>query len=674
MPNIDKNTATLWGQNMINVYALGELSGLPSLYRWGKAIWTGLPYPVIEKEYYTPLYKQMQNIGLVPPDYILQNMSEEDKKKLQAMGVPTSVEDVAGQVGGRSLVFSMAAVPGLAGASPQLLKQLAVEAALGFGIPGTMAAATRVVQGYPQEALPAFFDVGLSSTILMDAASILKGLATNITPDRFNVIRQQVLQKRGASPWRDPEGGAFVKQIEDAILSLKRGDTSKYDALVKQFEEWQKTINEFNKLYELRQKGQLSPEDEWRYTKLLQEVAKIRDKYDILKSYIDTARGMGLEARGRQLEFESRTAADLVRASQEMPPGPVRDIFKTLQEMDYERLWRIVNNLAARANLAKRLGIDEQTLLEQATTFLKQRQWEKLSQFSPDELKRILTDRDLLKKYSSEFGMSEDDLIIKVEEILQQRNGAAPPTEQPKPPETQPTLPELPKSDVRPPIRRTPGREAQFRPPETEVTTQGGQVLTVEPKERPTVRRLDTLPDVETRLKILRRRLRIDEDVDVSDRIRDGEVETDKNDVKQTDRSVSTQTDRSGDTQTNKVGDRQTDKQTDKGGTNQTDRQTTDTTTTQTSNATSTATTTSTIINERNIVQFIPYLPPTLLMMPVSMALPVVSQIISNVVGAPVTLRLPPPPSGGMPLGAYLRSILPRGGLGGAQREVYVLL
>jgi hypothetical protein len=649
---------------MINVYALGELSGLPSLYRWGKAIWTGLPYPVIEKEYYkTFLMRGLQNIGLVPPDYILQNMSEEDKKKLQAMGVPTSVEDVAGQVGGRSLVFSMAAVPGLAGASPQLLKQLAVEAALGFGIPGTMAAATRVVQGYPQEALPAFFDVGLSSTILMDAASILKGLATNITPDRFNVIRQQVLQKRGASPWRDPEGEAFVKQIEDAILSLKRGDTSKYDALVKQFEEWQKTINEFNKLYELRQKGQLSTEDEWRYTKLLQEVAKIRDKYDILKSYIDTARGMGLEARGRQLEFESRTATDLVRVSQEMSPGPVRDIFKTLQEMDYERLQRIINNPATRANLAKRLGIDEQTLAEQASVFLRQRQWEKLSQFSPDELKRILTDRDLLKKYSSEFGMSEDDLIIKVEEILQQSKGAAPPTEQPKPPETQPTLPELPKSDVRPPIRRTPG--TQFRPPETEVTTQGGQVLIVEPKERPTVRRLDTLPDVETRLKMLRRRLRIDEDVDVSDRIRDGEVETDKNDVKQTDRS--------GDTQTNKVGDRQTVKQTDKGGTNQTDRQTTDTTTTQTSNATSTATTTSNIINERNIVQFIPYLPPTLLALPASVALPVVAQIISNVVGAPVTLRLPPPPNGNMPLGAYLRSILPRG-LGGAQREVYVLL
>ncbi len=80
------------------------------------------------------------------------------------------------------------------------------------------------------------------------------------------------------------------------------------------------------------------------------------------------------------------------------------------------------------------------------------------------------------------------------------------------------------------------------------------------------------------------------------------------------------------------------------------------------------------VVTERELVRFVPYLPPTLLTLPAAVALPAVAQIISQIVGAPVSLRLPPPPSGGMPLGAYLRSILPRGGLGGAQREVYVLL
>jgi hypothetical protein len=115
------------------------------------------------------------------------------------------------------------------------------------------------------------------------------------------------------------------------------------------------------------------------------------------------------------------------------------------------------------------------------------------------------------------------------------------------------------------------------------------------------------------------------------------------------------------------------------GATAQTGATTTQTTTANTTqipnNQTSTTTTTatSTVVNERNVLQFVPYLPPQLLAMPVAVALPAMVQIISQIVGAPVTLRLPPPPNPNMSLGSYLRMLrLP--GTMGRQREVYVLI
>jgi hypothetical protein len=79
------------------------------------------------------------------------------------------------------------------------------------------------------------------------------------------------------------------------------------------------------------------------------------------------------------------------------------------------------------------------------------------------------------------------------------------------------------------------------------------------------------------------------------------------------------------------------------------------------------------VVTERELAWLVPYLPPQLLTMPVVVALPAMARIISQIVGAQVALRLPPPPSGSMPLGAYLRTLRLPGALS-KQREVYVLI
>jgi hypothetical protein len=158
----------------------------------------------------------------------------------------TSPEELVAQVAGKSLLLSLAAVPGLAGMSRQALQRLAAETAVGFGVAGAGAAATRTVQGYPEEAPKAFFEVGLSSTVVADIANALRSLA-RLSANQLSALRQQALvrgQRGGGLTWRDPEGEAFVNEINDAIMRLKRGDTSKYDQLLKQFEEWQKTVDE----------------------------------------------------------------------------------------------------------------------------------------------------------------------------------------------------------------------------------------------------------------------------------------------------------------------------------------------------------------------------------------------------------------------------------------------
>jgi len=554
LPRIDPNTATLWREQLINALSLFELTGIPSLYRWGRAIWTGRPYAEIERQYFEPFFKQLKDIGAaaeppklevnlppakpIPADYVAEGKrqpptiinvpnkvsdilaSEGDvKKELQKAGLVTSPEDLATQVGGRSLVLSLTAVPGLAGLSRQALQRLLAEATVGFGVAGAGAAATRTVQGYPEEALPAFIEVGLSSTVVADIANAIRSLA-RLPSSQLNALRQRVLAARGEGrrglTWRDPEGEAFVNEINDAIMRLKQGDTSKYDALVRQFEEWQKTIDEFNKLYELRQKGPLSPEDESRYTKLLKEVSKIRDRYDILKSYIESAREMGIEARGRalaaQLEFEGRTLSDLASATREVPPGPpVRDLLQRLQEMDLDHLLRLSKDPKALSRFAKRFGVDEQILAERVDAVLRSRQWERLAQLPPEELSRMLTDRETLKKVASDYGLSEDELMVRIEEFLRQKKLAKAepqlqPAEQPKPLETK-TTSERPPIE---PIKKETKPETQFRSPETEVETRGGQVLIVKTEEEPrlVVRRLEDLPTVETRLRHLLRRKR----------------------------------------------------------------------------------------------------------------------------------------------------------------------
>jgi hypothetical protein len=643
-------------EQMLNVHALFELTGVPTLYRWGRAIWERRPIHEVEREYFERIFRQLQQIGatapspprlevpqrgIIPADYIAEgrreppptvhvpkqvsdiiaaDMPDDLRKKMQMMGVPTSPEDVAAAVAGRSLVMAPAVLPGMAGMTKEAAKQLAKIAAAGFGVGGTGAAVTRVVQGFPEEAPRAFLEVGLASTVAADIASALRGLATGVSAPQLRAITRQALRRqqemRGLT-WRDPEGEAFMREVEDAVLRLKQGDASKYDALVKQMEEWQKKIDEFNRLYELRQRGQLPPEAESRYMNLLAEVSKIRDRYENLKMYIDAARELGVEVKYLQ---PLRDVERLAEAAREMPPGPpVKDLLQRLQEMDYERLRRIVNDPAARASLAKRWRIDEQALAEQAAAFLRQKQVERLSQLTSEELRRILTDRDLLKKYAAELAASEDDLMLKIEEILQQRAGLAPKTE---------TKAEPPPEPPRPPPRA----EHQMRLPDTEgVATRGGYVTVVRPREeRVAARRVDELPDVQRRLKILMGRqpqarespLRAD---DFAGRRRgDATAATDE----QTSRV------RPGDEQAPRDRTKQTDEQPAPGAARTSDRETA-------TDAATAAASERVVVDREALRTIIPALPAHVFSMPATSVL----ALISRAVGAPIVLapNLPRP-------------------------------
>jgi hypothetical protein len=544
---IDPSTLTLMREHMINVHALAEITGIPSLYRWGRAIWEHRPIHEVEREYFEHIFRKLQQLGAAPPklevqqqlrgvvpvDYIAEgrrqppaqapqislDMPEDVKKRLQAVGAPASAEDVAAQVAGRSIVMSVVAAPGLAGLTKEAAKQLAKIVAAGFGVGGTGAAATRTVQGFPEEAPRAFFEVGLASTVAADIANALKALAAGVSAPQLRAASGQVLrQRQGGLPWRDPEGEAFLREVEEAVINLKKGDASKYDQLLRQFEEWQKKVEEFQKLYEARQRGQLSPEDEWRYTKLLKEVSEIRDRYDLLKQYIEAAREMGLEAGARRMELESRTISDLARAALETPPGPpAKDLTQWLQRLDLDLLLKLTKDPNKLAKYARRFGVDEQTLSERAALVLRERQWEKVAELPSEELKKILIDETLLQRRASELGVDTEKLRAFIEDALQRRMGVAPK------PEPQP-MPE------RPPIERVAPKD-QLKPPETGVSgaegsvTREGQVLIVRPKEeRRAVARLEELPDVQTRLRVLLRRRLAEERPVVRDAAKDVEM------------------------------------------------------------------------------------------------------------------------------------------------------
>jgi len=451
--------------------AFTEITGIPSLARWGQAIVQNRPIAEVEREYFERLAKELR----VDP--------EEFKKR----------------VGQAELFAALTALPLAVPLSKAEAIQLAKAVGAGFAGVGLPTAIIRGAQGYTDEALKAFIETGLAGSVLADAAMALREAAARLTPDRINAIRQQVRQRIEAA-WRNPELDQFEREVAEALKALKEGDASKYDSLLKQFEEWQRKLDEVKKLYEAKQRGQLSPEDEARYYRLLQEVSKIKDKYEILKQYIDAARELGIEAAGRQKEFESRTISDLARAAQEAPPGPPpKPLHEKLMEMDLERLQQLVRNPQMLSRLARRFGVDEQILAEQVAGVLRSRQWERLSNLPTEELRKILMSDDLLKKYASELNMDVVKLRERLEELLQQRLGLAPPPEPPKP------MPE------RPPIERLTERppETQFRPPEggTEVATKQGQVLIVRAREepRPEVRRLEELPSVRERLRAVAR-------------------------------------------------------------------------------------------------------------------------------------------------------------------------
>jgi len=230
-------------------------------------------------------------------------------------------------------------------------------------------------------------------------------------------------------------------------------------------------------------------------------VSEIRNKYELLKQYIEAARETGLEMLGRQLEFERRTIEDLARATQEAPPGPPpKDLIQWLQRLDYDLLLKLSKDPQRLAKYARRFGVDEQTLAERVSLLIRERQWERLANLPSSELKKILMDETLLKKYAAELNISEDALRARLEELLQQRMGVKPPEPTPEKPPIEP----IRRPETKPP-------ETQFRPPETEVETRGGQVLIVRAEEelKPAVRRLEELPEAQARLRaLLRSRLR----------------------------------------------------------------------------------------------------------------------------------------------------------------------
>jgi hypothetical protein len=465
-----------------SLYGLAEITGIPALIRWGQAVLQNRPIAEVEKEYYQRIANELQQAGI--------GVSEEAMRR--------RVEQAAMHAAAAALPL---AVPTSRAEAVALAKSLGV----GFGFVGAPTAFIRTAQGHPDETLKAFIETGLAGTVLTDAALILRNLAAGATPEALAAVRRQIAQQqRRLAGWRDPEE-TFVKEIEETLLALKQGDTSKYDKLLRQFEEWHAKIEEFRKLYEARQKGQLTPEDEARYTKLLKEVSEIRDKYDLLKQYIDAARELGLEAGARRAELEARTISDLANAAQAAPPGPPqKDLMQWLLRLDYDLLQKLVKNPQRLAKYARRFGVDEQTLAERAALLLRERQWENLANLPDSELKKILMDEALLKKYASEFNISEDALRTRLEELLQQHMGVKPPESPPEKPPIEPIR--------RPELSKPP--ETQFRPPETEVETRGGQVLIVRPEEEPrlTVRRLEDLPSAEARLRYLLRRRRLDEE------------------------------------------------------------------------------------------------------------------------------------------------------------------
>ncbi|MFZ8838681.1 MAG: hypothetical protein ACO2PM_07040 [Pyrobaculum sp.] len=463
------------------LHGLAEITGIPTLARWIQAIVQNRPIAEVEKEYFSRIAKELQEAGIGVSEEALRRRVEQASMHAAVAALPL-------------------AVPLSRAEAAMLAKSLGV----GFGFVGGPTAIIRAEQGYKDEALKAFIEAGLAGTVLTDVAMALKGLAAAATPERLAAVRQAVQQKRGSAGLSDPEFNAFMDEIEEAIFMLKRGDTSKYDSLLRRFEEWQKKVEEFQKLYEARQKGPLSPEDEVHYTKLLREVSQIRDRYDLLKQYIEAARMSGLEAGARRAEFERHTIENLAHAAQDAPPGPPpKDLNQWLQRIDLDLLQKLVGDPKALARYARRFGVDEQTLAERAALFLKERRWEKFAELPPEELKKVLMDESLLKKYASELGVEEGKLRALIEDALQRRMGI-------KPPEPLPT-PEKPPIE---PVK--PAKEHQFKPPEVEVEGRGGQVLVVKAEEelRPLIRRIEELPDVRNRLMVLlarRRRGRGDE-------------------------------------------------------------------------------------------------------------------------------------------------------------------
>jgi hypothetical protein len=167
--------------------------------------------------------------------------------------------------------------------------------------------------------------------------------------------------------------------------------------------------------------------------------------------------------------------------------------------VDLDFLQKLAQDPGMLSRYAWRFGVDEQTLAERAALFLRERRWERLAEMPPEELKKILTDESLLKKYAGEFGVDVDRLRAFIEDALQARMGVKAPAPE-KPPAEPRSMPEKPIE------RAGPGKEHQFKPPETEVEARGGQVLIVRAKEeelKPLIRRLEELPTVQARPRAL---------------------------------------------------------------------------------------------------------------------------------------------------------------------------
>jgi len=616
-------------ESVIRSHAFLEITGLPTLWRWGRAIFANRPIEEVEREYYSQFAPTVR----MTPEQFRQEVEE------------------------RALTMALQLAPLAIPTSRQAAVQLAKALAVGAGI-GTGTAAARYLQGYKEEVPKAFFETTLAGTVVSDAAQILKPLIPKpprfeppkIEPPKFEPPK--IEPPRVDLPSFEPRPvRQFVEEVERALLSARQGDASGVNKILEQVEQWQKMLREFDQLYKKRQTEGLTPDEERRYFDLLLQIDRgmIRDKLAAAEPYLSRIRAEALSYRD---------VAQLWEAASQMPPGPPRrDPLDVLQGRSLEDLERLLRNRRALENLAKRLGMDPDRLAELAAAVRRDKlRDETVGQLPPDEVRRMLMDEDLLRRYADALGMDPAKLRELLEESLMARISAVPRREPPKPqpPPDMRRPPEPPRSEPPPGTREAPGGRGLVL------------LLREEPKQRP--QRLRAGVKQTQRTAVQTRDQPPGQEQPVVPKPDDVQAPKPRDDQPPKPDQPAGQRDE----QTPGQRDKQTAPQREEQEVPQKEEQVTDQTTRQDQVY---------VVDPARLQLYlpviIPLVPPPLFDAPASAALPVFTQIasaaISTAVGMPAAVRLPPPPSPDMPLGAYLAGLygasMPAG-----QRERYVLL